>query len=619
FLVLCYHDIPKQPKGDLYAVDQESFVQTLEYLKIHGYHFIGMDDILAAKEGKRELPEKAVLLTFDDAYKSFYDFAFPLLKRYQYPCVLAVVTKWMDKKPRTLAEYQLMNWEELEEVAKSDLVEIASHSHDLHQGVIYNPQDNEAAAAISRIYDPETQSYESKEDYLERIGSDLVQSRAILKQRLAIEPRILCWPYGRYSGLSLETANKFGFEFTFALDDRIASINNLDAVSRISVSKNPAILEFIEKLKSDFDPVQHLRCVQVDLDLIYDPSPKLTEENLGRVLDRIMEMKVDIVFLQAFSDEEGSGNIKEVYFPNRLLPMKADLFNRVTHQLRMRTQVEVYAWMPMLSIVLPDEDNNSLRVWEHDGTLHFPSRSWYERLSPFNQLARQRIKVLYADMALNAYIDGVVFQDDGYLSDYEDFNPEALPYYEQLLGKRLFLPHELSDEELQKWTQLKTDTLLALTQDLMTVVRFYRPEAKFARTLYATVLLNPETEIWFCQNYSKSLQAYDYVVIMAYPEMERAWHAKSWLRKVLEQVKEHPGGIEKTIFKVQTYDWNKRRWINSKTLKERLRTLVAYGAHHLAYYPDDYTVNQPDAAVIRTMMSVEDFPFKRQVNREGLK
>ena len=43
-----------------------------------------------------------------------------------------------------------------------------------------------------------------------------------------------------------------------------------------------------------------------------------------------------------------------------------------------------------------------------------------------------------------------------------------------------------------------------------------------------------------------------------------------------------------------------------------MRTLVAAGAEHIAYYPDDYTVNQPEAKIIRRMMSTETFAFKRK-------
>lgn len=180
FITLCYHDIPKEVKGDAYAVDQKTFVETIEYLLSHDYSFIGMEDILRAKKGEKALPEKAVFLTFDDGYQSFYDFVFPVLKKYEIPCLFAIVTEWLDKKPKKL-KYDLISWEELKEVAKHPLVEVASHSHDLHQGVLYNPQGNEAAAATNRKYDVKTKKYETKKQHQARIYEDAKKAYDLLQ------------------------------------------------------------------------------------------------------------------------------------------------------------------------------------------------------------------------------------------------------------------------------------------------------------------------------------------------------------------------------------------------------------------------------------------------------
>ncbi|MCK5082529.1 MAG: polysaccharide deacetylase family protein, partial [Candidatus Omnitrophica bacterium] len=73
-VILCYHDMPEEVRLDNYGVDQKSFIDAIEYFKSHGYTFISLDDLVKAKIGEITLPEKTILLTFDDAYKSFYDF-----------------------------------------------------------------------------------------------------------------------------------------------------------------------------------------------------------------------------------------------------------------------------------------------------------------------------------------------------------------------------------------------------------------------------------------------------------------------------------------------------------------------------------------------------------------
>ncbi|MFX8187854.1 poly-beta-1,6-N-acetyl-D-glucosamine N-deacetylase PgaB, partial [Acinetobacter baumannii] len=90
-----------------------------------------------------------------------------------------------------------------------------------------------------------------------------------------------------------------------------------------------------------------------DMDYIYDPDPKQQEANLGKLIDRIKDLAPRAVYLQAYADAKGNGAVESVYFPNRHLPMRADLFSRVSWQLKTRAKVEVYAWLPMLSFKLP--------------------------------------------------------------------------------------------------------------------------------------------------------------------------------------------------------------------------------------------------------------------------
>ena len=76
YIVLNYHDIPAQgqktPPFDRMAVANRNFAEHIEWLLANGYHFISIQQIIDAHAGKRDLPPKAVLLTFDDGFESFY-------------------------------------------------------------------------------------------------------------------------------------------------------------------------------------------------------------------------------------------------------------------------------------------------------------------------------------------------------------------------------------------------------------------------------------------------------------------------------------------------------------------------------------------------------------------
>ena len=75
-------------------------------------------------------------------------------------------------------------------------------------------------------------------------------------------------------------------------------------------------------------------------------------------------------------------------------------------------------------------------------------------------------------MASDAAIDGVLFQDDGYLTDFEDFSPDGLKEYLKITGGKFKDPERLTPQEDREWTQRKTDQLIALTEYLKKAVRY---------------------------------------------------------------------------------------------------------------------------------------------------
>src|SRR5690554_7168662 len=100
FLALAYHDVEDtEPDQTFVSVSTDHLIEQLSWLRASGYQPITVDQILAANQGGPPLPEKALLLTFVDGYRSFYTRVFPILKAYNWPAVLAPVGKWVDTPP----------------------------------------------------------------------------------------------------------------------------------------------------------------------------------------------------------------------------------------------------------------------------------------------------------------------------------------------------------------------------------------------------------------------------------------------------------------------------------------------------------------------------------------
>ena len=146
------------------------------------------------------------------------------------------------------------------------------------------------------------------------------------------------------------------------------------------------------------------------------------------------------------------------------------------------------------------------------------------RLSPFEPRARALIASIYADLAAHANFDGVLFHDDGRLSELEDASPAAMRAYREAFGETFAFEALRSDAALaRRWATLRTDALLDLSTEITAAVREYRPTAKTVRNLFAPVVLDASlAQEHFAQDYAAFLRRYDYVAVMAMPYLEQA-------------------------------------------------------------------------------------------------
>ncbi|MGH8089237.1 MAG: polysaccharide deacetylase family protein, partial [Stenotrophomonas sp.] len=127
-LVLSYHDIRDDVavKGDpdAYSVSTQNFAAHLDWLSAHGYHPVSLSQLITASQGGAPLPTKPVLLTFDDGLRSVYTKVFPLLRAYNYPALVAVITDYVDMPADRKIDYgyrpftrdDFLTWEQLREM-----------------------------------------------------------------------------------------------------------------------------------------------------------------------------------------------------------------------------------------------------------------------------------------------------------------------------------------------------------------------------------------------------------------------------------------------------------------------------------------------------------------------
>jgi biofilm PGA synthesis lipoprotein PgaB len=353
FTVIAFHDVVDDARdldGD--AVTTDSLIIFFEWLRGNGWHAISIDDIARARSGERALPEKPVLITFDDAYHSLYTRVYPLILAYRIPIVSAVEGSWVDAPMDSIVRYSdkdvprsnFISWDEARQMQKSGLVEFASHSYDLHKGVLANPQGNLLPAAAVRIYSPE-RGYETADAFRGRIEADLKKSCELMQRELGRKPRVLAWPFGRFTGPGAEIAAAAGFEFAFTLDPEPASTAQPMAINRYWPSYNPGVGEFATNLRFD-DPLPAAqRIVAVDPADLWSADPVEADKRLGAAVERLRTLGVTTVLIDAVA-RGADGRIEAAWFPTSELPLRGDIFSRLAWQMSGRASVQAVARLP---------------------------------------------------------------------------------------------------------------------------------------------------------------------------------------------------------------------------------------------------------------------------------
>lgn len=360
FAVLCYHDVSTGFVGNEFSIRRKDLVDQFDYLKAH-YNVVSLQDIIDANHGKKTLPPKAVLITVDDGLASFYENVYPLLKQYKYPAVFAVVTKWTedgaapdygfkDSNPK------MANWKQLKEMMKSGLVEVVSHTHDLHQGQVFNPQGNQAAVAGYFKYDPTTKSYQSEEEFVSRVQADLKKSNEALKKHLGKDNTVIVWPYGQSNGLSRKAAEEVGMKIQMSLRPGLNNASDISHIGRGLVMSTMEIPQFATVLENAFNDQFPMRMIRVDIDSFWKNTESETEQGLGDLLEKGLALGPSAVLIKALSD---SG---DAYFATDKMKMRGDYLNRTAHTMKNRARVAyAYAQFPQSFLKNPELATSAIR------------------------------------------------------------------------------------------------------------------------------------------------------------------------------------------------------------------------------------------------------------------
>jgi biofilm PGA synthesis lipoprotein PgaB len=216
-VALIYHHVDtKTPRST--SVSPELFTQHLDHLAEGGYTVLGLEEVLEALRTGGSLPDKAVVLTFDDGYSSVYETAFPMLQARGWPFTVFVCPDGIDHR-----RGPLVTWDQLREMAAAG-VTIASHGlrHDhLHRRV----------------------AEEEDADWQVRIKGELEESAARLTKEIGRSPAMMAYPYGEYDAALQSIVAEMGWAAFGQQSGAMGRYSEMTALPRFPMSGGDAGME----------------------------------------------------------------------------------------------------------------------------------------------------------------------------------------------------------------------------------------------------------------------------------------------------------------------------------------------------------------------------------------
>lgn len=215
--ILMYHRVD-EVSDNRNTVLLEQFRQQLQFLQRNGFTAIGMKDLYQHFTANAALPDKPVLLTFDDGYEDNYLHVLPLLKAFQMKAVVFPVARWVGRtcgwKKNPAAE-RLMDWRQLQEWQAAGL-EIGAHTFN--------------HVRLSTLSE-------------EQIRYELQESKAVLEGQLGQPVDFLCYPYGDFDDRTRRYAEQAGYKAALGIFNGTGQ-GNMYALPRIGVSARTSLWEY---------------------------------------------------------------------------------------------------------------------------------------------------------------------------------------------------------------------------------------------------------------------------------------------------------------------------------------------------------------------------------------
>ena len=251
--VLMYHHLAERPNEST-IVTPETFEHQLQVISDAGYHTVTVQDLIRYVYSGEELPENPVCITFDDGYLSNYEIAYPLLKKHGMKATIFVIgssvgcSEYKESGRKIKPHF---SWAQAAEMMDSGLIDIQSHTWDMHQWCEGEGSDTKGIRESALPLKGETES-----EYISEFSADIREFQRVYAEKTGRRCNVISYPQGQYSVLSEVTAAECGIQATLVTETGRKNTlikglpQSLRVLSRSNVTESTTDEELLGKLKS---------------------------------------------------------------------------------------------------------------------------------------------------------------------------------------------------------------------------------------------------------------------------------------------------------------------------------------------------------------------------------
>ena len=205
--IVMYHSVNPNAKPEKkLTVSTETFERQMHFLKSHHYNVLPLDSLAVLIKERKKIPPKTIAITFDDGYKDNYIYAFPILKKYNLPATIFIITDLINRADK-------LSWDEIKEMQNSGIITFGSHTLG-HKDLI---------------------NIKSEQD----LKRQIFDSKKILEEKLGCRVDAFSYPRGGFNERIKQLVMQAGYKLAVATNPgRKFANDDIFALKRLRISAN---------------------------------------------------------------------------------------------------------------------------------------------------------------------------------------------------------------------------------------------------------------------------------------------------------------------------------------------------------------------------------------------